>query len=424
LKSRTSVILFIAVLLALATALYLMIEKDKYNWRETYRVEGKQPYDFDFFVSLMKNAHQTKMISNNLEQKLVEATQDSLRKSTYLYAGSNYYISKNELKALMDFVEKGNQAFIISQSLPDSLVRMLGQHYDFETIYDYHFVPDTVFYNFEHPELKSQEDYYFNKYYKDKVSSRYMFFMNSDGVYQTRNFTVLGKTTYKTNDSLYSGGIFIKTNLGLGEIFIHVDPMCFTNIQLERKQGFEYASKVFKHIDSKNILWDVSSTQWKNDFEMSSNINKSNSPLEFILSNKELAWAWYILTATGLFFLFFGTKRLQSVIPVKNSRKNTSLQFIKTISSIYGQNKSNKEIASLKMEHFLWLIRNKLHISTSQINKDTYKQIAAKTGVRYVDVETLFKLYQNKINNNVEISDRDLILLNTKIYLITKKLYS
>jgi hypothetical protein len=157
---------------------------------------------------------------------------------------------------------------------------------------------------------------------------------------------------------------------------------------------------------------------------MSSYINKTKSPVEFILNNRELAWAWYIILGTGLIFLIFGSKRLQKMIPVKNSRKNTSLQFINTISSIYIQNQSNKQIASLKMEHFLWLIRNRLHISTSGITTDTYRQIATKTGVRLVDVETLFKLYQNKIVKNNHITDRDLILLNTKIYLITKKIYS
>src|SRR5690606_7209785 len=128
-----------------------------------YRLEGKQPYDFDFPVGLIKASHKTKMVTKNLEQTLTTSTRDSLRKSTYVYAGSNYYISKSEFKELMDFVEKGNQAIIISQSLPDSLVQMLGQNFDFETIYSYHYVPDTVFYNFEHPDLKTKEDYFFMK---------------------------------------------------------------------------------------------------------------------------------------------------------------------------------------------------------------------------------------------------------------------
>jgi hypothetical protein len=410
-KSKNIYIIIVAISLLGVLLYFLMFahQKSKYQWYKTYNETPKQPYDFGVFTELLKG--KGNYIKVDQQKSINQFIKSSETGSTYLFVGEYCYLTKSELDSLLTFASGGNQLVFISESVPDTILTLIGQ-YDTDFSMDYFFESkvDVRLFN-----TNSQlNDYHFNyRYYNKKYNKNTVWPYIKEPVYldyyfedSEYNAIPLGTLNNKTN--------FIKCKFGEGEIYIHTNPILFSNYALRNLQGFQYINECFNTIKADKVYHDIASKSFKAEAEKM--YKKSETPLSFILQQPALRWAWYLLILTVVLFIAFKIKRQQATIPVLEPKRNTSIQFIQTLSQLFFAKKENYYMAEKKMSLFLYFIRNKFAISTQQMDKNNIKLLSFKSKVPQSEINKIFEYYQQVIQEKKkQIDETNLLELYKRI---------
>ncbi len=413
-KDKRPVIIFgIAFVLLLLVFLLIKGSGPNFNWTEDYREKSKEPYGTFVVHGLLDKyfpAHELKDIGSSVEKEL--PTEEGTEKANYVFVGEGLYMDTSDVDQLLAFVEKGNNALIASKSIPYDL--MFYVYYEECNDYfwdDYVHIQDSMGrFNMLHDSLKSEMDIDFRFIKKGKADSYKWHYI--DSVYfceEDYSFIRLGTVNGdKVN--------FAKIKYGEGYFYFHTNPIAFSNIQLLDEVGLEYASKVFSHLDEGPIYWDTYSRVRESVSRRRNSMRELNperelsgeGPLDYILDQPSLTWAWYLLLACGFLYLLFRAKRSQRIIPVIEGNQNTSLEFISTIGSLYFLQNDHKKLSIQKMKLFLGHVRNRYSITTKEINEEFVKKLSIKSEVPEKVINKILEFYQN-IKGSTFISDKTLI---------------
>jgi len=410
------VIILSVVILSVITYYVSLNKKSKYSWYKTFEDENKQPYDFGLFKKILKHQSQ-----NNLESVNVKLTEnittskfkDSL---TYLFIGRQCFLLKEEIDSLLVIAENGNDIVFIAEELPDTLIQAIqeyGKPIGFDRI------------------TENKVNVVFNTYKEDSFSFRYRaqdkqmnepvewIFINDETTpsYYTETLADRFIKLSSLNDKMN----FAKFRVGLGHVFIHTNPILFTNYFLKDSNGFNHLNMVLSEIKTDKILYDVASRTYKEN--AAKIIRQSETPLSFILKQPALKIAWYLMLAGAILFFLFNAKRMQRIIPVLDQKRNTSLQFSETISNLFYYTSDHKKLADIKMNLFTAFIRSKLGIATHTMDDNTYKQIALKAKVNIEDVKNIFNFYNLHVAFNLSITDKELIEFHKLVQIFNQQYY-
>jgi hypothetical protein len=134
----------------------------------------------------------------------------------------------------------------------------------------------------------------------------------------------------------------------------------------------------------------------------------SQGPLQYILSQESLRWAWYITMLLLLVYAIFYGKRRQRVIPVIEENKNTSLEFVQTIGQLYYQERNHKVLCMHKMKLFLQFIRNRYFIHALQMSDEVIQKISVKSQVAESEIRNIFTQY-NWIDRTISVTAEELV---------------
>ncbi|MES2616496.1 MAG: DUF4350 domain-containing protein [Bacteroidota bacterium] len=413
---KNTVIVIIVALVATAAIVYFTVvnlgsdKKGTYIWEPTFNEGTKQPYDFGLIQKLVQNGTtgNFKIVDSKLSPDLKD--QQESDSTGYLFIGQYCYLNTEEIEELLKFAYSGHQVFIVAEQVPDTLLEVL-QFYGKPFRIDNFFLPDvhttlnntstpydSFHFRYRHFEQKFDHSVNWNyiseekqlSYYYEDVASRYL---------------ELGRINGKLN--------FAKFKHGQGEIYLHTNPLLFTNYFLLSDSGFAHANYVFSELQTKNILYDIGSRNYKPDSKKIA--TKSKSALSYILSKPALKWAWYLLLTAIVLFFLFKAKREQRVITVIEKRRNSTLSFIDTIAGLYFNHKDHKQMAVIKMQLFTGFIRHKLGLSTTDLSAENIAMIASKANVPLQHTSIIFEYYEQVIKANTEIHDIDLINFNQYI---------
>lgn len=396
---------------ALAVTLFMSScsNSSRFDWRETYYSESKQPYGTYVITQLLNkyNANASLKEVKSPLQKELELSKIS-SPSNYVFIGEYLYLGEEGTKALLSFVNEGNQAFIAAKELSPDLsreLRSIGCEYNnlgtfTEGVYD-----TVAKANFYHPKIASNKGYSFRYVERNEPKSHKWRYITTHNICDTaRSIVQLGYMGKRLTN-------FIRIPYGKGNIFLHTLPIAFTNYHMISEYGVSYASKVFANLGPGDIYWDeFSRLPSQEDTED----KPRATPLQYVLSQPSLKWAWYITLALTALFILFRAKRKQRIIPVMAENENTSLEFVQTIGTLYFQQNDHKKLAQQKMKLFLQHIRNRYSIPTNQLTQETLKRIAIKSQVPYSQVEEIFEQY-SWIKNQPGISDENLIKFHLSI---------
>ena len=394
---------------------FLMIKGGgpRFDWAESYKEKSKAPYGTFVIHSLLQDyfdGYSVEEISKGVSRELPV---DSLEtKANYVFIGEGLYMDTSDVNQLLSFVEQGNTALIASKSIPYDL--MFYVYYEECNNYlwdDYVFLNDSMAnLNMLHSTFESPLGIDF-KYIK-KGQARDYNWHYIDSIYfceEDYSFVKLG--------TLNNGNVnFAKIKYGEGYFYLHTNPIAFSNIQLLDEVGLDYANRVFSHLDEGPIYWDTYSrvresvSRRRNSIQSMSPERElsGEGPLQYILDRPSLTWAWYLLLACGFLFLLFRAKRNQRIIPVYEGNKNTSLEFISTIGSLYFLQNDHKKLSIQKMKLFLGHVRNRYSIATKEINESFVKKLSFKSEVPEDVINKILQFYKN-IDNSTLVSDQTLI---------------
>jgi hypothetical protein len=369
--------------------------RPRINSRITLWRKDKIPYGAFIAYENMKYLFPNSVITlnkispTNFGYNYVSSSENSGGRKAYIIIAPRVIPDKFEINALMNFVGEGNQVFISSFYIGDSLLSYLKirtpETFGNETGNDSLAV--SIYNPVTYDSLTFRYPGFSFDTYVSSMDTQYTTILGRDGRGRA-NFVKLG----------YKGG---------GAIYLHFAPLALSNFFLLHKENKAYYDNVFS-----NIPATVTEVKWDDYFRYGKQSNFS--ALQYIFGNKSLRWAfWLILLLFALIYLF-ESKRRQKLIPILQPLNNSSLDFVRTIGRLYYQQKDNGNLVAKMITHFLDHVRVKYNLATSVLDNDFVDRLSYKSGYNKTELQELvnqIKLYQQ----NPFCTDDELVTLNKKM---------
>lgn len=402
-KRSSTLPLLVLALLAVALVLYALFFSEKnYNWAELYLHDADMPYGSSLLRDLLEEslpADRLHLLDGDLSDS---GLLDSLEgPATYFFLGSEMYCDSADRAELLDFVSRGNTAFLASNqfnyALLDSLFtnsffdladelelydgyidRLLQQHND-----------SVVTLGFKAEEQARTELRYLIRH--EAWMHNWVHFRDElEGKDGASAMTIGYLEGYLPN--------FIMLPYGEGHFLLHTTPLVFTNYALMDRRNFDYVNEVFKRLPEGDLLWDGYLREFR--FERGNYTpppyRHEDGMLKVILEERSLRWAWYTMLAIGLLFLFFGARRKQSPVPVVKRPENSSVEYAETIGKLYRIEGDHSKLTRLKMRLFKAYIRERYGIRT-KVSEDQMPELIAKLAEKShlpaAEIQAIFDTY-------------------------------
>ncbi|SNR15960.1 DUF4350 domain-containing protein [Tenacibaculum jejuense] len=381
--------------------LFTIVGCKKTNWRENYQERSKDPFGTYIFANELENLfndNEFEVLDEHIYDYLLINPVTTKDQGNYVCVKSYaYQLDKKTIKKLLDFVAVGNTVFLASNSFSSILQKELS----FETKN-----LDDIVYSIE--DLKQLDaTLYLNnnqlspkKTYFDRNLRRNYF----ESIDSTKT-TVLG--TQNINSERDKAN-FIKIRHGEGHVFLHTQPIVFTNYYL-LKDNASYVENVFSYLPDRPIFLDTQTkrSKYKKNKEQKSALN-------FFYKHPSLKWALHVAFFGLLLFLFLNARRKQRAIPELKALKNSTQDFTHTIANLYLKEDNHKNLVTKKITYFLEKVRTKYHLDTQNLNASFIEKLAAKSGNTEHTTKYLINTITT-INKRSQCSQEELVQLNSLI---------
>ncbi|MVN21201.1 DUF4350 domain-containing protein [Mucilaginibacter arboris] len=358
------------------------------DWEPTYLNTDKIPYGTFILYHQLNDIFPGATIRSS-RQPVYNTLYDALaehryRPGTYLIVAPKVDIDQYDYEQMINYIKKGNAVFIasfyVSQFLSDTLKLKINSEPSFS------FKKKTKT-GFTNPALKPKQIYAFDRQIGNQYFSKF----------DTSKAVVLGKNQYNHSN-------FIRYQFGKGFLYLMPSPDYFINYNLLKPAGSDYAAKALSYLPAKGeIIWD--------EYASAGAANADDSPMRVFLSHAELRRAYFMALFSLLFFVLYGIKRRQRIIPVADPLQNATVDFVKVVGQVYYQQRNNLNIASKKVTFFLEHIRSRYQLKTNVLDQELMETLISKSGANAETVAQIFK-YIDYVQTGKQISDRELINLN------------
>ncbi|WP_338840857.1 DUF4350 domain-containing protein [Flavobacterium ginsenosidimutans] len=389
--------IYIAILV-LIFGITLLVDKGQpkpIDWTPTYSVEDKIPFGLFVF-----NQEADALFKQKIERISIETPYEYLDsqydetegvetykiKGTFINISEVNNIDDQSMTEILYFVSHGNNAFLSMKVFPKPLLDSLKIELKTD------FMPSESISVWMANQKVSTKKYTFNTGLSDYFSK-----------IDTLKTKVLGYQTSNKNKRQIN---FIEVPYKNGHIYLHTQPVAFTNYNLLKKDHYLYAENVMSYVPKGNIFWYNKSF---NDKRISS------SPLRYIWSQPALKSAWYLGLIGILIFMIFNAKRKQRIVPIIKPLQNLTVDFTKTIGNLYYQEGDHTNIIDKKIIYFLEKIRTDYLLDTSKLDDDFITKLHYKTGKDEKDIRELIQLINDHRNSYHGSLEDDLIRINTAI---------
>lgn len=378
------------IIFSLLLALYVIAELNKpkpTDWTVTISKTDVNPYGGYIVYNLMKDIFPGVAMRSYYLPVYNQLNNIKEINTAYIILTPSFAPSKFDLKEMMNYVHQGNYMVISAEDFGkqflDSLKLATSVRFSMRN-------NDSAAINFVNPLLRSKKAFTFLSFTMDQ------FFSKID----TTKTTVLG-----VNDKDQPN--FIKIAYGKGALLVHTSPVCFSNYFMLFKHNATYTARALSYVPA-----NVSKIYWDEYYKI--NKQESSTPLRFLLQNEYLRWALRLAMAGLIIYVLFQTKRKQRVIPVITPLKNSSLDFIKTVSDVYFNQKDNKSIAQKKIGYFLDFVRQHFYLPTNEMSDIFIEQLARKSGVSLNEITNMVKLL-SQVETATYVNDDLLLMIDKQI---------
>jgi len=395
---RDKIYMGIFVVIAVLYIGYEIAAPEPTDWSESYSRNDKIPYGAYILgeeLSSLFPGQNIRELTIPPFEYIRNSESDTANTRNWIFINDVVDPDINELSLLMDTVAGGDNLFISTSDPGDALSDTLGFSVSFQTSFS---SADSLFsqpaniqsnttINFKNPGLREAGGWTYEE-------SRSIYFTRVD----TANTVLLGDVDSENPN-------FIRISHGKGEIFIHLFPIAFTNYYLREYNYAAYAFKALSYLPVNNVIWDEYYKAGRSGY---------TTPMGYVLSQPPLRNAWFlILAGIGLFMIFKG-RRIQRAIPEQRPPVNSTLEFARTIGSLYLEKGTHKEIALKKIKYFTDYCRQHLGISIPDAADDPVKAIAERSGVPEPDVSEMMD-YIRRVRKKTDISKEELKNVTLKI---------
>lgn len=390
---KGTIYMVIAVVTLSAFMLLEYNKPKKINWFPSYVASHKIPYGTYVFSTIMEG-----MLPQQIQQVYTPPfefirTNDTI-KGSYVFINNNIQFNQEELNSLLDWTSNGNTLFIASKNFEKGLRDTLGLDTDY--FYGGFETSQKQTHSLVNPNFKLRDSVRFNR----DTSTPY--FSKIDSL----KTTVLGEVAIRVEDGEELQINMIKHPFGSGEIILSTFPEAFTNYFILKAENKDYTAGMLSYLETTRPIYV--------DNHYRSGKSFYTSPMYIFLNTKELKWAYYIALIGALFYVVFEGKRKQRAIPVVTPLPNRTMDFTRTISDMYYEQSDQKAIAEHKINYFLNWLRTHYYLGNITKEDDFYTNLASRSGHSLEFVTKLFS-FMEQVRNNDQLTDADLLQLNTLI---------
>lgn len=430
-KNYISALIIIA--LTVGVIFFIANRNKSYEWKVNLKEDGYQPYDLGFFRDVLSETFEDdfELIKKS---KQFELAADS-GSGTMIYVEDGIKLSEDHIERLLGFIERGNTAFFSSDIIPENLIEEITG-VDFDVTYSEiisikqnttpnsfslaNSQPEGSPYNYEEEEeeIESAKDYQeyedfevsHNLYMMDSVAQ--VKFLDEDSINYTFKFIQKDSleeytwngidsvifNEYNSEDDFHPISVlndsliyYFSMEYGEGELYVHLNPILFSNIYFKENSGFNYVNRIFEDFKDGEIYYNQHYTYLSTESANNIDYNRNGpSPLTFILKHKSLKWTLYTILILSLIYIIFSFKRRLPVIPYFGSPKNTSISYVKALSSFYLSAKDHSILAEEMMVNFKHYLRNRYRLNTNMEKEELIPLIARNSGLPEVDISAIF----------------------------------
>lgn len=390
----------------LVVASTLLVGCNKTNWYENFREKSKSPFgEYIIFNEADELFDTTKVLY--LEQNIYDYFNWTYFEEDYKF---NYICIKNNankvtqegIELILDYVHEGSNAFFSLNYYSQVLEEALQIETD---------DLDTRSYSPSHlknlkGELRLNNADFTQQNFEYDRNLRRNYFTS----YNKNNTIVLG--TQEINGK--QEPTFLKIYHGKGAIYVHTQPIAFTNYNM-LNNNYAYVENVLSYLPDEDVLWDPQ-VRWSKIDNTKSSDSDSNaqSVFAFFWKNPSLKWFLYLGFFGLLLFMLFNARRKQRAIPIIEPPKNSTLEFTHTISNLYLKNDSHKNVIEKKILFFLEKVRTRYLIDTHNLNKEFIEKLAMKSGNDLSKTKYLINSII-ALNKKIECTEEDVMTLNKMI---------
>lgn len=352
------------------------------DWYESFDYKDKGAHDLYILHELL-SSRPAGLVTITDSLTLLS---DSTRRGNYLFVGKYAHYPERSVTQLLDFVERGNTAFIAARALPEDLA--------------YHLFGDQCFAG----EYLSQDER-FPRFFRDTVT----LLLPKDTFLQAHlwDYEVYDREANYLEGSLlcdpaldheilgfvdYEYINFVRLGWGAGDFFFNAQPLSLTNYYLADSLRARYAAASLSVLGEGPIYWDEASrtpppvTRARNPsrqdpaYDGGRNLLKGNPALSYIQQQPALALAWYTLLATALLFILLRGRRRQRIIPLMARRENTSRRFIDTLSRLRRRGQDHAALAQREIDHLRYHLNERFALRWKE-GAPPPEQLAQLTGL-------------------------------------------
>ncbi len=354
------------------------------NWNVRFQVNDKNPLGLYLFTSLTK-AHldTSKRLTTIDDTYALDSIVELEKKKTYLFVGNNFGLDSHEMDSILADVKRGSLLFLSFNDLTENLYPRLFENFTYRIDYGKEV---NVFMN-------GHKFNMINIFQNDTVACDWWAF--GDLEFEEPHVEV---------SSFMELPNFVKVKCGDGYVFLHASPNMFFNYQLKRKPGFQYTASVLNELPHDQDIFLLELGRLKDDYgSENTNIKEGNggkkddSYLKELLKDPMLRTAMLLALLGMLLFVIFRSKRKQPVVPYLAKRKDMTLAFAETITSIYFAKRNAYGLLQVQKKNFYDAMHRHFFVDLYKRDGDKEMQVLAeKTNTPIEEIRYFVELFETK----------------------------
>lgn len=358
-----------------------------FDWTLSFQMNSKAPFGCYVLHEKLKDLISVPGITGNNVDLYRGLARKSLNNSSVLIITDAFKPDKADLRSLLDYVKKGNNAFISAQDF-DGLLGDTLKLKSTDEVYEWTTFGSNLKLILQNTNLQEPRSFSYKQ-----IASFYFSSVDS------------GNTTIIEKDSL-GHATFVKTRFGEGYFFLHANPLVFTNYHI-LYNSFAYPSRSLAYLAGRPVIWD--------EYYKPGRVKgPGKSPLRYLLSQESFRYAYVLFIITWLLFVLFIGKRKQRIIPEYSKPVNQSLGFIETVGQLYYNQRNNQDIVHKKITYFADYVHSAYYLKFQPEDSNFRKDFAQKANLSLSSVNAFFDILI-QLQHAESVSDSQLMSFITEM---------
>lgn len=362
------------------------------DWKERYQPFDKKPRGTYLFHKLVQTHIKKKdMYLTKRYIQLDSILRKDDKKRTYMFVGNKFALKNSEIDSIMKKVEKGSDIFFSFEEITENILDRFFDTVYFRSDYDQEEMVYTPRARYNLMEI----------YQKDTIAKLW----NAFGEIKPKGDSKALSTFMEMEN-------FLVIKMGKGKVFLHTNPNMFYNYQLKRNDGFRHARYVIDQLSGKKEVVILELGRLPDDYDGedeeeeeekgAGDGEQDNSLLRWLLVRPMLRNAILLLIGGLLLYVLFRTQRKRPAVPYLRKKKDMTLAFAETITSIYYSKQNHYGMLQVQRKNFYATILKHYFVDLNRRDGDREIRILAeKSNKPFDEIKTLVELFEVKESSKV-----------------------